>query len=83
MAVELECFVIVLQVEVGVSQLAVDGAEDLQVLRPDLDGGLEEGDACPVIASFTQTLSFQRQLQTRGLHPGEKQIETEMLELRD
>lgn len=53
MAVELERFRVVLQVEVGVSQLAVDGAEDLQVLRPDLDSGLEEGDACSVIARLT------------------------------
>lgn len=72
MAVELERLGVVLQVEVGVAQLAVDGAEDLQVLRPDLDGGLEEGDASTVITRLAQTLSLQCQLQTRGFHPGDK-----------
>lgn len=77
-AVELERFGVVLQVEVGVAQLTVDGAEDLQVFRPYLDGGLEEGDACAVIACLTQTLALQRQLQTRRLHPGHRTIETEL-----
>lgn len=71
MAVELERFGVVLQVEVGIAKLAVDSAEDLQVLCPYLDGGLEEGDTCAVITCLTQTLSLQRQLQTRGLHPGQ------------
>lgn len=74
MAVELKRFGVVLQVEVGIAQLAVDGAEDLQVLRPYLDGGLKEGDTCSVITRLTQTLSLQRQLQTRGFHPGVKKI---------
>lgn len=78
MAVELERFGVVLQVEVGVAQLAVDGAEDLQVLCPYLDGGLKERDTCAVITCLTQTLSLQRKLQTRGLHPGDKKIEMEL-----
>lgn len=40
MAMVLQGFVILLQVKVGISQLTVDGAEDLEVLCSDLDGGL-------------------------------------------
>lgn len=57
-------FIILLQVEVGVSQLAVDGAEDLEVLCSNLDGRLEEGHTCPVVTSLTETLALQSQVQT-------------------
>lgn len=61
--------VVVVQVEVGVSQLTVDCAQNLQVFCAHLDGRLKKGDARMVISHFTQTLTFQSQFQTRGLHP--------------
>lgn len=60
---------VVVQVEVGISQLAVDGTEDLEVLGTDLDGRLEKGDASIVVSHLAKSLSFQGELQTRGLHP--------------
>jgi len=65
----LQGFVVLLKVEVGVAQLAVDGAEDLKVLRSNLDRGLEEGHADAVVAGLTEPLAFQSQVQTRRLHP--------------
>lgn len=61
----LQGFVILLQVKVGVAQLAVDGAEDLQVICSDLDGRLEEGDAAAIVVELTEPLTLQSQVQTR------------------
>ena len=65
----LEGFIILLQVKVGVSQLAVDGAEDLKVLRSNLDGRLKERHAGAIVASLTEPLALQGQVQARRLHP--------------
>lgn len=74
--VVLQGFAVLLEVEVGVAQLAVDGAERLQVFRAHLDGGLKE--RCPSleVPGFAQSLAFQRQLQAGGLHPGEDETGT-------
>lgn len=69
MPVELQGLGIVMQVEVGIAQLAVDGTEYLQVLRAHLDGSFKEGDACSVVAHLTEPLALQRQLQAGHLHP--------------
>lgn len=60
---------IVVQVEVRVAQLAVDGAQHLQVLGSHLDGSFEEGDACSVVAHLTESLALQSELQAGHLHP--------------
>lgn len=75
-SVVLQGFAVLLEVEVGVAQLAVDGAERLQVFRAHLDGGLKE--RCPSfeVPGFAQSLPFQRQLQAGGLHPGEDKTGT-------
>ena len=69
MPVELQGFGVVMQVEVRIAQLAVDGAEHLQVLCAHLDGRLEEGDTRSVVAHLTEPLTLQRQLQAGDLHP--------------
>lgn len=69
MPVELLRLGVVVQVKVRVAQLAVDGAQHLQVLRSHLDGGFEEGDACPVVAHLTEALALQGQFQAGDLHP--------------
>lgn len=69
MPVELLGLGVVVQVKVRVAQLAVDGAQHLQVLRSDLDGGFEEGDAGPVVAHLTEALALQSQFQAGDLHP--------------
>lgn len=56
MAVILQGLVVLLEVEVGISQLAVDGTEDLKVLSPHLDGRFKQGDAGPVVASLAEPL---------------------------
>lgn len=58
---ELQCLGIVLQVEVSISQLAVDGAEHLQVLRAHLDGRLEEGDTGEIVSQLAEALPLQGQ----------------------
>lgn len=65
MAVILQGLGVLLEVEVGVPQLAVDGAEDLKVLRSHLDGRFKQGDAAPVVASLAEPLPLQSQIQTR------------------
>lgn len=60
----LQGFIILLEVKVGISQLAVDGAEDLEVLCSNLDGRFKEGHTCPVVTSLTEPLTFQSQVQT-------------------
>lgn len=72
MPMVLQGFVVLLQVKVGVAQLAVDGAEDLEVLCTDLDGRLKEGHASPIVASLAEALAFQSEVQTRCFHPAEK-----------
>lgn len=69
MPVKLQSLGVVVQVEVGVAQLAVDSTKDLQVFCAHLDGSFKKGDACPVIAHLTEALTLQRQLQARNLHP--------------
>lgn len=75
-SVVLQGFAILLEVEVGVAQLAVDGAKRLQFFRAHLDGGLKE--RCPAfkVPGFAQSLPFQRQLQAGGLHPGGDKSDT-------
>lgn len=58
--------------KVGVSQLAVDGAQDLEVLRSNLDGRLKEGHAGPIVSRLAQALALQGEVQTRRLHPAEQ-----------
>lgn len=58
MAVILQGFVVLLQVEVGIPQLAVDGTEDLKVLCSDLDGRFKHGHASSVVASFAEPLAL-------------------------
>lgn len=72
----LQGFGVLLQVEIGIAQLAVDGTESLQVLCPHLHGCFEEG--CPSfeVPCLTQTLSFQGQLQARCFHSAKSKILT-------
>lgn len=81
MPMVLQGFVVFLQVKVGVAQLAVDGAEDLEVLCSDLDGRLKEGHASPIVAGLAEALAFQSEVQTRCFHPAEKQDLSEEWEL--
>lgn len=60
--VELQGLRVVVEVEVGISQLAVDGTEHLQVLCAHLDGSFKEGDPCSVVAHLAEPLSLQCQL---------------------
>lgn len=60
---------IIMQVEIGITQLAVDGTEHLQILRAHLNSSFKEGDTCSVVAQLTEPLTLQRQLQTGHLHP--------------
>lgn len=69
MPVELQGLSIVMQVEVGIAQLAVDGTEHLQVLCAHLDGSFKEGDACSVVPYLTEPLTLQCQLKAGHLHP--------------
>lgn len=59
-----QSFIILLKVKVGISQLAVDGTEDLEVLCSNLDGRLKEGHTRSVVPSLTEPLTFQSQVQT-------------------
>lgn len=72
----LQGFGVLLQVEIGIAQLAVDGTESLQVLCPHLHGCFEEG--CPSfeVPCLTQALSFQGQLQARCFHSAKSKIPT-------
>lgn len=63
MFVVLHCFVIVAEIEVCISELAVDGTEGAQIVSACLNGGLEEGHASPAVAGLTQPLALQSQLQ--------------------
>lgn len=69
MSVELLGLSVVVQVKVRVAQLAVDGAQHLQVLGSHLDGGFKEGDACPVVAHLAEPLTLQSEFQAGDLHP--------------
>ena len=53
---------VLLQVEVGIAQLAVDGTQHLQVLRAHLHGGLKEGHARLEVARLAPPLTLQGQL---------------------
>lgn len=66
MFVVLHSHIVVSEIEVGVSELAVDGAEGAQVVGAGLDGGLEEGHAGAAVSSLAQPLALQRQLQAHG-----------------
>lgn len=59
-----QSFIILLKVKVGISQLAVDGTEDLEVLCSNLDGRLKEGHTHSVVPGLTEPLTFQSQVQT-------------------
>lgn len=69
MPVELLGLSVVVQVKVRVAQLAVDGAQHLQVLGSHLDGGFKEGDARPVVAHLAEPLTLQSEFQAGDLHP--------------
>lgn len=60
---------IFLQVEVGIAQLAVNGAQGAQILRSHLNCCLKEGHSSPAIARLAQALTLQSQLQAGSLHP--------------
>lgn len=53
MAVVLQGFGVIVQMEVGIAKLAVDSTENLQVLCAHLDRRLEEGDTSTVVAHLT------------------------------
>lgn len=76
-AVELQGFGVVVQVKVSIAQLTVDGTQHLQVLCANLDGGLKERDARPVVTGFTEPLALQRQLQAGHLHPAAEKTNQE------
>lgn len=61
----LQGFVVLLQVKVGIAQLAVDGAKNLEVLCSNLDGRLKEGNTGTIVTSLTKPLTFQSQVQAR------------------
>lgn len=65
MFVVLQGFAIFFEVKVGIAQLAVDGAKDLEVLCSDLDGRLKERHTGTIVTSLTEPLTFQSQVQTR------------------
>lgn len=69
MSVVFQGFSILLEVKVGVAQLAVDGSEGLQVFCADLDGCLKKCRPAFKVSGLAQTFSFQCQLQAGGLHP--------------
>lgn len=54
----LQGFVVLLEVEVGIPQLAIDGTEDLKVLCSDLDGRFKQGHAGSVVARFAEPLTL-------------------------
>lgn len=62
-------FAILLEVEVSIPQLAVDGTEGFQVFCANLDGSLKESRSPFEVPGLAQTFSFQSQLQAGGLHP--------------
>lgn len=72
MPVVLQSFGVLLEVKVGIAQLAVDGAQDLEVLRSHLDGRLKEGHAGPIVSRLAQALALQGEVQARRLHPAER-----------
>lgn len=53
MAMVLQGLVIFLKVKVGITQLAIDGTKDLEVLCSHLDGRLKEGHSSTIVTSFT------------------------------
>lgn len=63
MTMVLQSLIILLQVKVCISKLAVDGTEDLKVLCSDLDGRLEERHTSAIVTSLTEPLAFQSQVQ--------------------
>lgn len=67
-----QSFYVLLKVKVGISQLAVDGTENLKVLCPHLDGSFKEGHTCSVVTRLAEPLAFQSQIQTRRLHSARK-----------
>lgn len=69
MPVKFQSLGVVMQVKVGIAQLAVDGTEHLQILCAHLNSSFKEGDTCSVVAHFTEPFTLQRQLQAGHLHP--------------
>ena len=65
---KLEGLAVLLQVEVGVADLTVDGAQSLQLRRTYLYGGLEELDSRATVARLTEAFAFQRHVKARALH---------------
>lgn len=57
-SVVLQSFAVLLEVEVSVSQLAVNGTEGLQIFCSYLNRGLEERRPAFKVSSFAQTLTF-------------------------
>ena len=66
---EVECLLVVVEVEVRVSQLRVDGGQGSHVAGPHLDGCFEEGDSSCEVASLAQALPLERQFETRTAVP--------------
>ncbi len=60
--VVLERLVELPDVEARVSELVVHGAEDLVVVRPDAEAGLEELDGAVVVACLEEALALNREL---------------------
>lgn len=59
MSMVLQGFVVLLQVKVGISQLAVDGAEYLKIFGSHLDGWLKKRDADSIVTDFTEPFTFK------------------------
>lgn len=57
--------------KVGISQLAVDGAENLKILCSNLQGWFEKRHAGAIVTRFTEPLTFKSQVQAGWLHPAE------------
>ena len=62
LSAHLHGFNVVSHVEVGVSQLAVDGAECPEVVCPGLKGGLEKGHPVPAVAGLAKLLTLKSKL---------------------
>lgn len=58
----LQSLVVLLQVEIGITQLAIDGTEDLKILCSDLDGRFKQGHAGTVVAGFAEPLTLESQI---------------------
>ena len=63
----LQCLLIVLQIEIGIAHLAVDGTQRSQVARTTLDRRLKEIDTFTTVTLLAVTLAFQSQLETCSL----------------